>query len=177
MNSRKLILATLFGAMVFAFETIFPSPIDKAFVFFQASLLSLGYLLLGVPGATYVSMVGGLLTALWRVPLAPFTVTFALLYGLLIDAISSIIKVRSVESDVKAKRLIIATTTSTLVVGLASYYTSVIFKLLPRNPPLEIGILVAGTLNGLVGGYVSVIIWKRILKRSPRMHACKMELR
>jgi len=169
MDSRKLILATLFGAIVFAFETILPSPIDKAFVLFQALFLSLGYLLLGVPGATYVSMVGGLLTALWRAPLAPFTATFALLYGLLIDAISSIIKVRSVNSDVKVKRLIMAVTISTIVVGLASYYTSVIFRLLPRNPPLEIGILVAGIMNGVVGGYVSVIIWKRILKRNARM--------
>lgn len=150
--------------MIFAFKIALPSPIDKAFVLFQALLLSLGYLLLGTPGATYISLVGGLLTALWRAPLAPFSLTFALLYGLLIDAVSSIIKVR-VNNDVKDKRVITAVTVSTVVVGLASYYTSVIFDLLPRNPLLEIGILVAGIINGLIGGYLSVVIWKRILKR------------
>ena len=165
MNSRKLTLATLLGVIVFAFETVLPSPIDKASVLFQALLLSLGYLLLGTSGATYVSIVGGLLTAIWRAPLAHFTVTFALLYGLLIDVISSIIKTRSSNKNVRVRRLIIAVTVSTTLVGLASYYTSVSFQLLPRNPILEAGILVAGVINGVAGGYLSVVIWKRFLQR------------
>lgn len=155
-------LATLFGVLIFIFKTVLPSPIDKAFVVIQAMLLSLGYLLLGAPGATYISLIGGLLTAFWRTPLAPFTFTFALLYGLLIDALSLIFKARSVEGDVKQKNLIAAVTVSTMTVGLASYFTSVIFKLLPRNPLLEMGILAAGVISGLTGGYLSIVIWKKI---------------
>jgi len=165
MSSRRLALATLFGVMIFAFKTVLPSPIDKAFVLFQALLLSMGYLFLGAPGATYISLVGGLLTALWRAPFAPFTIAFALLYGFLIDAVSSIVKVRDVNNDVKDKRLIAAVTVSTVVVGLASFYTSVVFEILPRNSLLEMGVLVAGVINGIIGGYLSVMIWKRIFKR------------
>ncbi len=169
MNSRKLTLSTLFGVAIFAFETALPTPIDKAFVLPQALLLSLGHLLLGAPGATYISLVGGLLTAVWRAAYAPFTIAFALLYGLLIDAISSVIKVRRVNNDVKPKRLIAAVTVSTVVVGLASYYTSVIFRFFPRDLLLEVGILVAGVVNGLIGGYLSVVIWKRMFKRPRRL--------
>jgi hypothetical protein len=166
MNTEKLTLATLFGVIVFAFETILPPPIGHAFVLLQALLLSLGHLMLGTPGATYVSIVGGLLTAVLRTPLAPFTATFALLYGLLIDAIASTIKVRGAKDDVKVKRLIIAVTVSTTIVGLASYYTSVLLKVfITRNPMLEVGILVAGILNGLAGGYLAVVVWKRIRKQ------------
>jgi len=158
-------LATLFSVIIFAFKIVLPSPIDKAFILPQAMLLSLGYLLLRAPGATYISFVGGLLTAVWRAPLAPFTITFALLYGLSIDAISSIIKVRDVNNDVNEKRLITAVTVSTVIVGLASFYTSVVFGLSPRNSLLEMGILIAGVINGVIGGYMSVVMWKRIFKR------------
>jgi len=52
-----------------------------------------------------------------------------------------------------------------VVVGLASFYTSVVFEILPRNSLLEMGVLVAGVINGIIGGYLSVMIWKRIFKR------------
>jgi len=171
LNSRKLTLATIFGVMLFVFKTFLPSPIDKAFVLFPALLLSLGYLLLGAPGATYTSLIGGLLTALMRGSFAPFTIIFALLYGFMIDAVSSIIKVRDENNDVKQKRLITSVTVSTVAVGSASYYTSVAFQLLPRNLLLEIGILAAGVINGLAGGYLSFAIWKRIFKQSKQQRA------
>jgi len=164
MSSRRLTLATLFGVIIFAFKIVLPSPIDKAFILPQAMLLSLGYLLLRAPGATYISFVGGLLTAIWRAPLASFTLTFALLYGLLIDATSSVMNVRDVNNEVNEKRLITAVTVSTVIVALASFYTSVVFRLVPRNPLLEIGIIVAGVINGVFGGYLSVVIWKRMFK-------------
>ena len=165
-NSKKLTLATLFGVMIFLSKVALPSPIDKAFIIFQATLLSLGHLILGMPGATYISLVGGLLTALVRAPLAFFTITFALLYGLMIDVTSSIFKVREGQENVRTGRVIIAVTVSTAVVGLIGYYTSVGLQLLPRNPVLEISILIAGVINGVAGGFLSVMIWRRIFKRS-----------
>lgn len=96
--------------------------------------------------------------------MAPFTLAFALLHGLSIDIISSIAKVKDADNDVKSKRLIIAVTVSTAIVGSASYYTSVTFDLLPRNPLLEMSIFAAGVINGLVGGYLSIVTWKRIFK-------------
>jgi hypothetical protein len=155
-------LATLFGVLVFIFETILPTPIDKVFTVFQATLLSLGYLLLGVLGATYIALIGGLLTAIWRTSFAPFTIAFALLFGLLIDAFCWILKARGIDDDVKERNLILAVTISTIIVGLSSYSASVVFGLLPRNPFMEIAVLALGILSGMIGGHLSIILWKKI---------------
>lgn len=165
-SPRRLTLATLFGAVIFISKMVLPSPIDKAFVVVQALLLSLGYLLLGAPGATYISLIGGLLIAFWRAHLAPFTIAFALLYGLSIDALSSVLKARGVEGNVRQKNLIAAVTISTIIVGLASYFSAVVFELLPRNPLIEMSILISGVISGVIGGYFSIVIWKKILERS-----------
>jgi len=165
MNSRRLALTTLFGAAIFVFKMLLPSPVDKALILFQTLFLCLGYLLLGALGGTYTSFIGGLLTAIMRGSLAPFTIIFALLYGVLIDTMSSIIKVREANNDVKVKRLIVSATISTVIVALASFYTSVVFQLIPRNPLLELSILTAGVTNGMIGGYLSAVIWKRIFQR------------
>jgi len=62
--------------------------------------------------------------------------------------------------------LVVAVTLSTAVVGLISYYvTTHILALLPRNLVLEVSILVAGIINGLVGGYLAALIWRRVLLR------------
>jgi len=73
----------MFGVAVFISKIALPSPFDKTLVAFQALFLTLGALLMG---ATYVSFVGGVLTAFWRASMAPFTLAFALMYGLLIDS-------------------------------------------------------------------------------------------
>ena len=157
-------LATLFGAAIFISKISLPSPIDKIFVVAQALLLSLGYLFLGAPGATYISLIGCLLTAFWGAHLAPFTIAFALLYGLSIDALSSVLKARGVEGNVRQKNLIAAVTISTTIVGLASYFSSVVFELLPRNPWVEIVILISGITSGSIGGYISIVIWKKLFR-------------
>ena len=161
-NSQRLALTTLFGATIFVFKMLLPSPLDKALILFQTIFLCLGYLLLGAPGGTYTSFIGGLLTAVIRGAVAPFTIIFALLYGVLIDTTSSIIKVREANNDVKGKRLIASATISTVTVALASFYTSVVFQLTPGDPLLEMGLLTAGVINGMIGGYLSAAIWKRI---------------
>ena len=170
-SPRRLMLATLFSAVIFISKISLPSPIDKIFVVVQALLLSLGYLLLGAPGATYISLIGCLLTAFWRAHLAPFTIAFGLLYGLSIDALSSVLKVRGVEGNVRQKNLIAAVTISTTILGLASYFSSVVFELLPRNPWVEIVILISGVISGSIGGYFSIVIWKKILERGST-HMC-----
>lgn len=163
-------LATLFGVVIFISKISLPSPIDKIFVVAQALLLSLGYLLLGAPGATYISLIGCLLTAFWRAHLAPFTIAFGLLYGLSIDALSSVLKVKGVDGNVRQKNLIAAVTISTTIVGLASYFSSVVFELLPRNPWMEIVVLISGVISGLIGGYFSTVIWKKFFKEVTHMY-------
>ena len=58
-------------------------------------------------------------------------------------------------------------TISTALVGVLSYYVTVLsLNLLQRNFALEVAILVAGTLNGIVAGYLTSIIWNKHLKNA-----------
>jgi hypothetical protein len=161
--TRRITIATVFGVLVFASKILIPTPFDKMAVAPQALLLTLGFLLIGPLGATYVATVGGLLSAVWRAPFAPFTMAFAVVYGLLIDGFCHATKVRASDGSVKKARLVGAVTLSTAIVGLSSYYVTVfVFGVLPRNPLLEFIILIAGTLNGLIAGYLTLLVWSRI---------------
>ncbi len=161
-KSKRLALATLFGVLIFVSKIPLVTPLDKAVIVVQALLLPLGYLVMGRLGATYVSVVGGLLSAILRPALSPFTLLFALIYGLLTDGFCILFKVRS--SQLSTLRLTVSMGISTTLIGLISYYTTVyVFTLLPRNPVVELVILVSGTLCGLVGGYVAAKIWRKYL--------------
>jgi len=163
--SRRITMVTLFGVLVFVSKIIIPTPFDKMAIAPQALLLTLGFLSFGPLGATYVAAVGGLLSAVWRAPFAPFTMAFALMYGLLIDGFCYALKVKGSEGGVKKSRLFGAVTLSTVIVGLSSYYVTVFtLGILPRNPFLEFIILIVGTLNGLIAAYLTLLVWSRITK-------------
>ena len=167
LQSKRVAVATLFGAVMFTTATILPSPIDKMFIIVHALPLALGALLLRRFGATYVAIVGGVLTALWRTALAPFSFVFALLYGLLVDGFFFIFNVYVDDGTVKTGRMMASMTISTALVGVLSYYVTVLsLNLLQRNFALEVAILVAGTLNGIVAGYLTSIIWNKHLKNA-----------
>lgn len=164
-NTQRITLIALFGVAVFVSKTLLPSPIDKMAVVPQAMFLALGSLLSRPLGATLVSVVGSALTVLIRPSLAPFTIAFALTYGLLTDGLTLILRVRSPERDLRVYRLVAALTISTIITGLASYYTTVhALALLPRNPVLEVIILVSGVTSGLVGGVLAALIWTKGLR-------------
>jgi len=151
---------------MFVTKAVVPFPLDKMFIVVQAVLLALGALLSRKMGATYVAVIGGVLTALWRTALAPFTFFFALLYGLFVDGFFFLFKVDIVDGKVKTGRLVSAMTLSTMLVGLLSFYVSVSLGLIQRNLPLEVGMLVMGTLNGTMAGYFAAIIWNKHLKNA-----------
>lgn len=109
-----------------------------------------------------MAAVGGLLSAVWRTPFAPFTMAFALTYGLLVDGFCYVMKVRDGAGDLRKIRLVVAVTLSTGMVGLSSYYVTTVLGLLPRNPVLELMVLTAGILNGLVAAYLTLFVWPRI---------------
>ena len=164
-RSRRVALAALFSSIIFISKTALPSPFDKTFVIVQAFFLGLGTLMLAPLGATLIAFTAGLLTAAWRAPMAIYTVTFAVVYGLLVDGFCYALKARSNNEEVRRTRFIAALTVSTVLVGMASYYTTVhLFQFLPRNLALEMGILVAGTLSGLAGGYLGSLIWRKYLQ-------------
>jgi len=155
----------MFGVLLFLFKIVLPSPVDKMVVVFHALLLALGALLLRKTGATYVAFIGGILTALWRIAWAPFTFAFALLYGFLVDGLFFLFRINTVKGTLKTRKLVAVMTVSTALMGLLSYYTTVyVFGLLQRNLIFEIGLLLTGTLNGAVAGYLIPIIWNKYLK-------------
>ncbi|MCS7124016.1 MAG: hypothetical protein NZ932_01160 [Candidatus Bathyarchaeota archaeon] len=162
---RKVALTILFGVAVFISKGFLPTPIDKMLIAVQAIFLALGALLAKPLGATKVSVVSAVLTAVVKSALAPLTIIFAILYGLLTDALIHAFRVEQPSSNVKAWRLAFAMTTSTAVTGLLSYYfSSHVLGVIPRNPILEAVILVAGTISGLVGGYTAAIVWRKAIK-------------
>jgi len=167
LHTRRVAVATLLGVLIFVSKTVVPSPMDKMFIVVHALLLALGALSFRRMGATYVAAIGGVLIALWRIALAPFTFVFALLYGLLVDGFFYILKVNTDRGEVKTSRLMAAMTVSTAFVGVLSYYVTVfLLGLLPRNFFLEVGMLFIGTFNGTVAGYLASIIWNRHLKNA-----------
>jgi len=170
-RSQRLAFAAVSGVLIFVSKAVMPTPIDKLAILFQALLLALGALSTRPLGATFASAVGGVLTAFWRAPFAPFTLGFAVLYGLMIDGSFALLRVRS-RQGLRTARLVAAVTLSTTVVGLMSYYaTSIALQLLPRNPTLELAILAGGVVSGLIGGYLAALLWKKGLRYVKGMQA------
>jgi hypothetical protein len=165
-KTKRLATAILFGVIIFVAKAFIPSPLNKMLVGIQALVLALGALLYRSKGATFISLIGGILTALWNIAFAPFTLFFALLYGLLVDFSFLLLKISAHVAYGKTLtiKLVTAMTVCTLIVGLASYYVTVhLTGLLPRSLSLEIMILVAGTINGAVAGYLASLIWNNYL--------------
>jgi len=55
-------------------------------------------------------------------------------------------------------------TLSTALVGLISYSMTLWMGLIPRNFPMEIGILLIGFFSGAVAVYIAAMIWNKYLK-------------
>lgn len=166
LSTKKITIATLFGAVIFVSKAFLPSPFDKMLIIMQAVLLGLGSLMLKGVGATYVAVVGGLLTALLRPAFFPFTLSFALLYGLFVDFLFFAFKANPHQGTVKTWRLVASLTLSTGLTGFLSYYITALFELLPRNFALEVSILATGTFSGAIAGYITSIIWNKHLKNA-----------
>ncbi len=158
----------VFGAVIFVTKVFVPSPMNKMFVIIQALLLAVGALILGKMGATYVALIGGVLTAMWTLALAPFTLLFALLYGLLVDGFFFLFKIDVVEGRVATSRLIAAMTLSTMLVGVSSFYVMTHLTYLKEYLPLlvEIIILIMGTISGSIAGYLASLVWNRYLRNA-----------
>jgi uncharacterized membrane protein len=157
----SLALSGLFAGLIVATKFL-PTPIDKASIGVQALLLTLSALSLPRLGGLWVGLLGGLLTALLRPGFAPLTVGLAALYGFLIDTTIYLLKARR-DGRVSGRRLIAAVTAATAIIGVISYYITVhLLALLPRNPLLEVAILAAGIVNGLIGGLLATLVWRRL---------------
>jgi len=163
-ETKSIGIGALFGAVIFVSKMVLPTPIDKMSIFIQALLLGLSSLIISKWGATYVACVGGLLTTLWRVEFAPFSLTFAVMYGLLVDGFFHLFKVRTSHRSVRTRRAVASLILSTAVMGLLSTYVTVTMGLMPPMPTLYLVIIIFGILNGALAGYLTSIIWNKYLK-------------
>ncbi|UCD95995.1 MAG: hypothetical protein JSV35_05730 [Candidatus Bathyarchaeota archaeon] len=165
-GARRIAIAIVFGVLIFLSKSLIPSPINKMLIVFQALLLALSSLMLRVHargfGATLTGLVGGCLTAMWDISLAPFSLIFALLFGLLVDGLFFAFGVDGEKRRVDAWRIVAGLTLATAIVGFSSYYTTThLTGVIPRNIGLEVAILAMGTFNGAVAGYLTSVIWNR----------------
>lgn len=164
----RLIIAALFGSIIFVTKIFVPSPIDKLMVVVQAVLLGLSALFIKKVGASYAGAIGGVLTALARPTLGPFTFFFAFLYGVLVDVFFFLFRVNSPGGLVNRNRLMVAMMFSTAIIGGLSYYvTSVLMELLPIDAMLAGLILFMGTVSGVAAGYAVAYLWNKYLKSIP----------
>ena len=168
-RSRRIALVSLFAVIIFLSKSILPPPSDDAFVFVQVTLLLLSAFLMGAPGATYVSTLGGVLKSLTTGSFAPFTVGLAVLYGLMVDGFVVLFRARPKGRGVSYPRVVGAAALSTALEGLIGYFVTVpIFQLaIPSNLVIDASILIGGTLSGIIGGWLAAFVWKRYLFPKP----------
>jgi hypothetical protein len=162
MDNRRLIIVILLGTVAFVSTGFLPSPFDKMLIVFQALTFALGSLITSKGGATYVSLINGALLTVQRIEFFPLSIVFSLLYGVMIDFSFYAFKVRA-KNNVSGTRLIAALTIVTAITGLASTFVTTLMGLMPMIPVLYFAILAIGVLNGVVAGYLALIIWKRFL--------------
>jgi hypothetical protein len=76
-NSRDIVMSSLFGVIIFLDKALLPPPYDKAVsVMLQIVFLSLAYMIVGFSGPILTGVVSGLLISMMRPGMAWMTFTF-----------------------------------------------------------------------------------------------------
>ena len=158
----RLLIATLFGVIIFISKILLPAPINDIFVVVQALLLAISSLVIGKFGATYTSLINGLLVTILTLSFAPFGLIFSLVYGITIDGFLNAFKAEE-GGKVKTVRSIAALTVSSTITGLSSMYVTTMLGLVPMVPMLYLIIMLTGILNGALAGYLTPIVWNKYL--------------
>ncbi len=147
---------------MFTSKVFLPAPINDIFVAVQALLLALSSLIVGRFGATYAALVNGFLVTVFTPSFAPFGLVFSLVYGLVTDGFLYAFKVRR-EGRVRTMRSVAALAFSSALTGVSSMYVTTLLGLVPMMPALYAVVLLAGVLNGVLAGYLTMVIWNRCL--------------
>jgi hypothetical protein len=78
----------------------------------------------------------------------------------LIDGFYNLFNVNE-RNKVKSKRLILLLSVATGITGVASMYMTTMLNLIPMIPTMYFAIIVGAIINGVIAGYLTVIIWNR----------------
>lgn len=162
-NSRRVAIASLFGAVTFVSLGFLPAPYSDYFIAIEAFFFALSYLVVGRGGATYTGFVTGLLISAVKFSFFPLDLTFAVLFGLLVDGLSLALRVRAGQKA-RTGRLVLAMTVSTAIVGFVAYYvTAVMTDIVPNLLVLDLVTIVFGVFSVAVGGFLAAWVWNRNL--------------
>jgi uncharacterized membrane protein len=164
-RAKQLFITALFSSIIFVTNFFVPPPINNLLIVVQAVILALAAFFVGKAGATYVGLVGGVLSALSRPAFGPFTFVFTLLYGLLVDGFFMAFGVAAPGDEVNRNRVMLAMAISTAIIGMATYYTfAVLTHILPVNMTFVGMMLFLGTGSGITAGYAAAYLWNKYLK-------------
>ncbi len=176
-RAKMLFLTALFGAIIFVVNVFLPPPVNYVLIVVEAVLLALSGLFIR-RGASFVGAVAGTLSALGSPALGPFTFTFTLLFGILVDVFIYLFQIHATFEGVNRNRLMGAMAVATMLIGVISYSA---FALLPnfvplamqfssvglfiqRSPMLDALVLFMGPATGLTAGYAAAYLWNKYLR-------------
>jgi hypothetical protein len=164
-KTNRLIIIALFGSVMFITRFFVPPPISSLLIAVDAVLLALSALFVKSLGATYVAIVGGVLTGLSRPSLIPFSIIYLVFYGVLVDGFLFALKVRGTNEGVNRNRLMIGMAVATLIIGFLTYYLSSVFpRIIEQNQALDMVVAFMGPVTGATAGYASAYLWNKYLK-------------
>jgi hypothetical protein len=158
-------LIALFSSIIFVINFFVPLPINYLLIVVEAVILALASLFVRTAGATYVGLVGGLLSALSQPAFGPFTFLFTFLFGFLVDIFYLVFKVFTKEDRVNRNRVILTMTFSTAIIGFLSYYvTSAYIRIVDFTAMLSGLVLFVATGSGISAGYAAAYLWNKYLR-------------
>ncbi len=169
-RAKRIFITALFSSIIFVANFFVPPPISSLLIAVQAVVLALAALFVGRLGATYVGLVGGVLSALSRPAFGPFTFVFTFFYGVLVDAFFVALKAYPKNVVVDRNRVIVAMMLSTLIVGFVSYYVFAVYPGVIELTPLELTPMMSALVmfvaagSGVSAGYAAAYLWNKYLK-------------
>jgi hypothetical protein len=164
-GTRRIALASIFGVTIWVVMGFLPAPTSDYLIAVESCFLALSFLVVGRGGATYVGAVSGLLISVVKPLFFPLDFIFAVFFGLLVDALATIMRVKGGDREARTIRLVVVMMVSTGVVGFVAYYlTAVATNLVPNNLVLDLTTLVFGVVSGAIGGFIAARVWNRSLK-------------
>jgi len=169
-KAKRLFIATLFSAIIFVTNFFVPPPISYLLIVVQAVILALATFLVGKAGASYVGLVGGVLSAIARPTFGPFTFVFTFLFGVLVDAFAFAFRVSPAKDGVNQKRAMLALAFSTAIIGFLSYYvTAVYLRIVDLNLVMTGLVVFVAVGSGISAGYAAAYLWNKYLKSIPAL--------
>ena len=163
-KAQRLFIAALFSSIIFVTNFFVPPPISYLLIVVQAVILALATFFVGKAGATYVGLVGGVLSVLARSGFGPFTFLFTFLFGVMVDVFALIFRVGPAKDKVNQNRVMLTMAFSTAIIGFLSYYVFAVYlRIVEFNLMMSGLVLFVALGSGISAGYAAAYLWNKYL--------------